>query len=388
VQDSVIRTFQPGDMLLLQRLQRQATKLSTVHSLLAPRSALWSASVAAFLPMLNWSSVVTYVLKQEGNGMDRAGFLQAQRRAGRPEVDLLLIAPALETRTGHPAIWLKLLSHYINEAIAENAAASAGGGVQRIYADVPDQPLLVQTLGQVGFSVFARQTIWRLNDWSLTDWRLTQRLDERFPGSAAARGIQVRSVNRQDEWSLLRLYALATPRKVQLAEGSAPALATQSDTPVKPPILEWWQGGEVNTLLLEERGDVRACLRVVIADRGVWLQIWGDTLRMESTLTAELIGHGLRLVQDRAQRHAQTLPVYTAVRDYQGGLGPVLSDFGFAPVMDHAKMVKQMVQRAVDMEALRSHSVEVIPEAIVTYRPQRQHRTVAPHLVRRETGSW
>lgn len=381
VQDSVIRIFQPGDMLLLQRLQRQATKLSTVHSLLSPRSALWSASAAAFLPMLHWSSVATYVLKQEGNGMDRAGFLQVQRRAGRPEVDLVLIAPALETRTGHPAIWLKLLSHYINEAIAENVAAPAGSGVQRVYADVPDQPLLVQTLSQVGFSVFSRQTVWRLNDWDLTDWRLTQRLEERFPGATAARGIQVRQVNRQDEWALLRLYALATPRKVQIAEGSFPASVAQNESPLKPPILDWWQGGEVNTLVLEERGEVRACLRVVIADRGVWLQIWGDTLRMETALVAELVCQGLRLVMDRAQRRAQTLPVYTSVRDYQGGLGPVLSEFGFAPVMDHAKMVKQMVQRAVDMEAVRSHNVEVIPEAIVTFKPQRQHRTGASRLV-------
>jgi hypothetical protein len=385
VQDSVIRTFQPGDMLLLQRLQRQATKLNTTHSLLAPRAALWSAAASAFLPMIYRSSVVTYVLRQEGNGVDRAGFLQAQRRSGRPEDDLLLIAPALETRTGHPAIWLKLLSHYINETIADNAAAPAGSGVQRIYADVPDQPLLVQTLGQVGFSVFARQTIWRLNDWSPEDWRLTQRPDGQFPASASARGIHVRPVNRQDEWSLLRLYALATPRKVQVAEGSAPASAIQSEPPLKPPILEWWQGGEVHSLLLEEKGEVRACLRVVVADQGVWLQIWGDTLRMETTLTAELISQGLRLVQDRVQRQVQTLPVYTAVRDYQGGLGPVLSNFGFAPVMDHAKMVKQMVQRAVDVEAVRSHSVEVIPEAIVTYKPQRQHRSVAARFVRRPT---
>jgi hypothetical protein len=192
-------------------------------------------------------------------------------------------------------------------------------------------------------------------------------------------------VNRQDEWSLLRLYALATPRKVQVAEGSAPASAIQSEPPLKPPILEWWQGGEVHSLLLEEKGEVRACLRVVVADQGVWLQIWGDTLRMETTLTAELISQGLRLVQDRVQRQVQTLPVYTAVRDYQGGLGPVLSNFGFAPVMDHAKMVKQMVQRAVDVEAVRSHSVEVIPEAIVTYKPQRQHRSVAARFVRRPT---
>ena len=58
----------------------------------------------------------------------------------------------------------------------------------------------------------------------------------------------------------------------------------------------------------------------------------------------ELIGQGLRLVQNRVARQGRHLPVYTAVRDYQGGLGPVLANYGFAPVMDHAKMVKQMAQ--------------------------------------------
>lgn len=379
VQLPVIRTFQPGDIFLLQRLQRQATKFCTVQSLLTPHSALWTATAAAFLPMLNWSNAVTYVLRQEGNGVDRAGFLQAQHRPGRPEDDLLLLAPALETRTGHPAIWLKLLAHYINITTGENAVASAGGGVQRIYADVPDQPLLVQTFNQVGFAVYARQTIWRLHDWSLTDWRLTQHQDGRFPQGAYAHTTLVRPTERQDEWSLQRLYALATPRKVQLAEGVSPVSAAQNEPALKPPILAWWYGGEVTSLLLEERGDVRACLRIVVADQGVWLQIWGDTLRMEAQLTADLIGKGLRWVQERVQRH---LPVYTSVRDYQGGLGPVLADFGFAPVMDHAKMVKQMVQRAVDMETVRSHSVEVMPEAIATFRAQRPHRGLAQPVPR------
>ncbi len=381
----MIRTFQPGDLLLLQRLQRQATKVNAVQSLLAPQSAVWMAASSAFAPLMPWSSnSVTYVLRPEthqiGHGLERAGFLQAQRRSGRPEEELVLLAPALETRTGHPAIWLKLLSHYINETIALNAA-NPSTGVQRIYADVPDQPLLVQTLGQVGFSIYARQTIWRMTDWeqSLAWFRnggpprggaalKTSHAGNGFHARSAE--MQVRTATRDDEWSLRRLYSQATPRKVQAAEGTGPQNALLQEQPVKPPILEWWHSGEVHTLVLEEGVELRGCLRVVIGKQGVWLQLWADTPRMDSSISADLIAHGLRIVYARASR----LPVYTAVRDYQGGLGPTLADFGFAPVMDHAKMVKQMVQRAIEAESLRPAPVEAMGGAIVTFRPHRHHR--------------
>ena len=78
-----------------------------------------------------------------------------QKRPGRPEADILLLAPALDTTWGHPAIWQKLLSHAINEAPHQ--------GLARLYADVPDQPLPVNTFSHVGFRVYTRQTIWRLS---------------------------------------------------------------------------------------------------------------------------------------------------------------------------------------------------------------------------------
>lgn len=69
-------------------------------------------------------------------------------------MDILVLAPALDTRTGHPAIWEKLLAHCIVEGTQE--------GTTRIYADVPDQPLLVNTFAHVGFGVLRGQAFWRL----------------------------------------------------------------------------------------------------------------------------------------------------------------------------------------------------------------------------------
>lgn len=355
----MIRTFQPGDTFLLQRLQRQATKVNVVQSLLAPRSPLWDALAESFVPLRLWddAKIVTYVMRHEGHGIERVGFLQAQRRPGRPEEDLLLLAPALETRSGHPAIWQKLLAHYINETISETASAmpngssrtgSSNGGVQRIYVDAPDQPLLVQTFAQVGFAPYTRQTVWRLTAKDAGEFRAPL-----SPPSA-----HVRLAQSVDHWNLSRLYGLATPRAVQAAEGMA------SEYAVKPPILEWWQPGNVYNVVFDYHGDLRGCLRVVIGRAGVWLQLWADTLRIDSNITTDLITAGLRIARAQAVR----LPIYTAVREYQGGLGPVLADFGFAPVMDHAKMVKHMVHRVVETETARTHVVDVRSEAIVTIR--------------------
>ena len=63
-------------------------------------------------------------------------------------------APSLDAPEGHPAIWTKLLSTYLHDVMPQ--------GILRIYADVLDQPLPVNTFAGVGFQVYSRQTIWRL----------------------------------------------------------------------------------------------------------------------------------------------------------------------------------------------------------------------------------
>ena len=147
----MIRPFQLGDFFLMHSLSRQATKLNASLALAQPYSVLGSA-LTAVVPW-NDAKVATYVLHQRTHEVARNGFLQAQKRPGRPESDILLLTPALDTAHGHPAIWEKLLSHYSSEATQQKIA--------RIYADVPDQPIVVNTLMHVGFRVYTRQTVGR-----------------------------------------------------------------------------------------------------------------------------------------------------------------------------------------------------------------------------------
>jgi hypothetical protein len=307
----VIRPFQFGDIVLIQRLGRQSTKLNVVQSLLQPQSAIW-ASLSAIVPW-NDAKVTTYVLRQQGHGLVGIGFLQAQKRPGRPEVEITSLAPGLDTARGHPAIWEKLLSYYNSVAAQQQIA--------RIYIDVPDQPLPVNTLSHVGFRTYTRQSIWRLARHELTT----------YPHPITAK---IRPQNKADEWALRQLYTRTVPQSVQSAEG------VNSPTPAKPPILDWWQVGACGSYVLEQRGDVVGSVQIVHGALGYWLQLWADFYNPDSEVAHQLVRYGLAVI---AQRNAYQ-PIYVGVCDYHGSLGTLLSEYGFAPMTDRAKMVKPVMQ--------------------------------------------
>lgn len=307
----MIRPFQFSDIVLIQRLGRQSAKLDAVQSLLQPQSALW-ASLSALVPW-NDAKVATYVLRQQGHGLVGIGYLQARKRPGRPEVEITSLAPGLDTARGHPVIWEKLLSHYNSVAAQQQIA--------RIYVDVPDQPLPVNTFSHVGFRTYTRQSIWRLARHELTT----------YPHPITAK---IRPQNKADEWALRLLYARTVPQSVQQAEG------TNGPTPVTPPIVDWWQIGACSSYVLEQRGDVLGSAQIAHGERGYWVQLWADFYNPDSYVLHQLLRHSLATI---AQRSAYQ-PIYVGVCDYQGSLGTLLAEYGFAPITDRAKMVRPVMQ--------------------------------------------
>ena len=239
----MVRPFRFGDIFLLQRLGRQATKLNIVQATLHRQSAV-GASLSSVLPWKH-GKVTTYILRQRGHRLARDGFLQVQKRPGRPELDIVFLAPGLDARRGHPAIWEKLLSHHTYEA--------ANRRIERIYADVPDQPLPVSTFAHAGYRAYDRQTIWRLTPQALDDYSHPLSADFRPQSSA-------------DEWALDALYRRVVPKEVQAAEGM------QDGQRCRPPILGWWQGGSYASYVLVDRGDVAGSVQIVRGDRGNWLK--------------------------------------------------------------------------------------------------------------------
>jgi len=339
----VIQPFRLSDLFLVQRLQRQATRLNVTQAIFPYHAPYWSALTA--VKPWDYAGIVTYVLHQNGHGLARAGFLQAQRRANRPEADILLLAPALDTRTGHPAVWEKLLAHYVNEAAQHQT--------QRIYADVPDQPLLESTFAHVGFRTYTRQTVWRLNAGTLDGWST--------PNADC-----VRPQSRQDEWGLIRLYGRTTPHEVQVAEGAF------GEPAMKVPILEWNYAGEVQQGIIEVAGEVAGSIRVVFGTAGIWMQAWADPGRNRDELWRHLVSAGLSIIQARRKR----LPIYMAVKQYQTGLDSILDHLGFAPFADHARMVRHTVQRNIERQEVRRSVLEAIPEGVTTFSQQESMQTI------------
>lgn len=328
----MIRPFQFGDFFLIHSLSRQATKLNASLALSQPYSVL-GAALTTLIPW-NDAKVVTYVLHQRTHELARSGFLQAQKRPGRPESDLLLLAPALDTTRGHPAIWEKLLSHYINEATQQQIA--------RIYADVPDQPLVVNTLMHVGFRVYTRQTIWRLPAQGA----------ESFAHHLTA---HIRLQQKKDHWGLRRLYTQVTPSAVQQAEG------LQVDSELEPPILDWWQPFVRSSYVLEEKGEIYGCIRIGYGIRGIWLQLWNHPDQASADHLHQLVCFALTEIR---QQHNLRLPIYVGVRDYHGGVGSVLADYGFAPFTDRAKMTKHLLQWVKVAEPVMAPVLEAVPEVV------------------------
>jgi len=187
----VIRPFGLTDVLLVRRLQRCSAILAIEHALTHPRDPLWIALTAPW-PWAGFG-VATYVLAAPFCSDEPAGFVQLMKRPARPEADILYLAPALPAGEARDAavetLWHALLDHCV--------ASAAGHGLQRLFASIPDGGPEEACLKDAGFSLYTRETVYRLAV---------------APAPAAAPVAGFRSQGPQDGWALQRLYTSSTPR--------------------------------------------------------------------------------------------------------------------------------------------------------------------------------
>ena len=316
----MIRPFGLQSVSLLLGLQRSSATLAIEHILTHPRAPLWIALTAPW-PWTG-SGVATYVLDERNEGKRLTGFIQLIKRTSRPEADVLHIAPALsvtnaEEWTGEE-IWVRLLEHCV--------PAAAGQGLQRLFASIPDGGLEETCLKETGYSLYTREIIYRLSV---------------VPGSrdgAPNRGLPAvpvgfRSQAPPDSWALQRLYAQGTPRLVQHAEG-----ATTGE--VGSPPLSWWEPDRWVGMVWEPAGEVRGAVQVHLGRSGHWLRLWGIGVATQRELRS-LVSEGLRMIGERSSR-TRPAPVYVTVRDYETGMGGILTGFGFAPYAYRARFVRHV----------------------------------------------
>lgn len=338
----MIHPFGLDDLWLVRRLQRSSMPLAIEQALTHPHPPLWTALTAPW----PWAGagVATFVLKTGSREDQLSGFAQLMKRPARPEADLTYLAPALPQQPDRPAsaspgigeevIWQRLLNHC--------TAAAATHGLQRVFASTPDGCPEQACLRQAGFSLYARETIYRL--------AATPGLRRTIPPGGTPAGF--RPQQPQDSWALQRLYTRSTPRLVQQAEG---ALSGE----VGSPSLSWWEPDRWLGIVWEPAGEVRGAVQVHIGRAGHWLRTWGASRLGAADETSArdlrlLIEQGLRQIDLAAhpRREHRVMPVYATVRDYEVGLSGALTGFGFAPYMERTRYVKHTVSAVRESSAV------------------------------------
>lgn len=332
-----IRPFAPGDIFFLQRLSRYATRFHIGRFLLQPSSPL-QAAFSAYLPWA-FKNSVTYVLRHEEHGLARAGFVQWQLHPGRAEADLTVLSPALDAPNGHPAIWHKLLS--------ESALFLAEQQTRRLYSELSDQPLFVNTFLQAGFHLYTRETVWRLVTAP--------------PGWSAPQDRQsVRPQLRKDGPALERLYTRITPEPVRQAEAPRGENEGKGEG-LAPPILHNRHFHRpLSSFVLDGQEELDGCVQITWGKNGVWLRLWVDSNDPDTRRVHLLLRYGLERIIESPNRG----PVYIGVRDYQSGLNGLLEEYGFAPFTDRARMVRPIWQWAKKPVENRLPGLDAVREAV------------------------
>lgn len=306
---ATIRPFSPSDIFLIHRLQQRGVWLDPRHALAGCEPPVWAALSAPF----RWwwdGGVVTYVSSPAGRGRSAAGFIQMRLRPGRPEANIVFLAPTLEGNEDAAPLWRRLLAHCAQQAGERR--------VQRLFVSAPEEAQeMLLLFRQAGFSLYTREEVYRaeqpIKPAALPGWQ------------------QVRPLAPADGWALQKLYAAITPRLVQQAEGMA---GSETDDHALP----WWAPGHWERFVLAREGEIVGLVLVQAGRAGHCLRVWGDFREAEEVLA--LLGRGMAALSAHPPR-----PVYCLLREYQGGVNAPLVECGFRSFATWSRLVKHMVVR-------------------------------------------
>lgn len=315
------RLLSLDDLIAVQRLQAYGIQLDLERAALWPHSPL-QAALYSHLPMttIGADTIVLY-----SNDARAAGFLQARGRLGRPEADIVFLAPSLDRDADAVSIWYRLL--------AECAHEIGSNGGQRLFAQVPCGNGIEEVFRQAGFAAYAREEIYRLDEWQ----------------QGLSKTNQLRHQRARDGWNLLRLYTELTPRPVQIAEGML------SPEGQGGKMGDWWDQSRSAGFILEVDGEVAGAVRVRRGRAAYWLR-FGLHPQAQDQSDALLRG-ALSLLWAAPHR-----PIYCSVRDYESGMSNALERAGFKPAQTRSLLVKHTTARAKEPFLKFAPALEKRPE--------------------------
>jgi hypothetical protein len=311
----MIKSFSVRDLLLVANLQKKGTCLDPEIALIRPYSPLLAA-LSSYL-LMQEAGTSTFVLEAmdqsspstSSGGSPVQGLAQMRQRRGRPEADVIYLAPSFAAADEAPTIWHRLLSHLCTRA--------GDRGIQRLFARLAEEGEEIGTFQQVGFSPYTREDIFCLKNLSESN----QRLDR----------VVMRPQQAVDAWALQRLYANVAPRLVQKAESLGERGWERSS-------VDWPLRSRSEGYVLEDDGEIVSYLLFSGGRIGHWMRM---LLHPQAYDRAdEVIQHGLAFLS-----HYPPCPIYCSVREYEGGLRAPLQDWGFEPFGSQAILVKHTTVR-------------------------------------------
>ncbi len=325
----MITGFTPSDLLLLMQLQGKGVSLWPAEALTRPRLPVWSA--LSSLVSLDEPRAVTLVLNEpRRNGIRLQGFLQAEQPSTWPEMYLRYISPSVdgtvETWEMARTAWTRLLTHVVSVA--------GERGLHRVFASVPDESEALHAMLGAGFSVYAREEIYRL-------------IPDAHPQAAAGEGIRPeRSV---DAWYISQLFREVVPHLVQQAE----ALTASKGVEAANGLLSGERG---EGFVLTDQAAIVGYGHLLPGRAGHWLTLIVHPRCYDQV--GALLDYGLALLN-----YYPAHPVYCAVREYQGGVCGPLRARGFEWVSRQCRMVKHTTVRVAEPARTLVHALEKRAEA-------------------------
>jgi hypothetical protein len=305
----MVHPFDLRDSLALQRLIGRGVSFDSRTYLTQDLHLFRNAVLAPLLPRFIPETLVV-------DSVGRAsGFAQLSHRLGHAASRLRFLSPRDN------------LSGVMGTELIESLLITAGRRrAQHILADAEEKTEECGFLRREGFSVYARQDIWKGVPPFPQDVR-------KPPG-------EFRPLLAGDSPSLLALYCSIVPALVNQVEG----------LPRRP---RGW--------MIFEEGELVGFFHIHAGARGLWMEPFFHPGAQSATdwLALWLGGIGARAGE----------PVYVCVRSYQDWLGPILQDFGLSLMSRRAVLVRRVVVPVPVADEVALAAIDkTVPQA-TTYIP-------------------
>lgn len=293
-----VRSFEWRDLPALYRYRDRCAFLYTSLHLTRGPWVIAGALLSSIIPTVNLHTSVS----TGSDGAKGKIFGQMMHDQEASLVHLTFLAPDqdMDAATLSP-----LLDHLTTQAVKR--------GAWRLLAEIDEQALSFEALRQMGFSIYARQRVWRYNE-------------------------------QNDDRGVLPVWRTATDRDLiavrSLYNNLMPGLVQQ---------VEPFPASRLNGLVYHEGGELLAYVELKYGHRGIWVHpfVHPDAEGIIERL-AELI---LRLPSRRSR------PVYVCIRSYQSWLASAVEALGARPGPSQAVMAKHL---AVTKKVVRTFAIPAI----------------------------